>query len=116
MMVADGNIMRKTPQAAYDLIENMTLHHFQWDAKVYYDTTTGHPNTVEYTYSDESDEDELSEENKSEIDPLIRESKDTFLMRDEEIKLNSHKDIDDSQGMRRVMSQNRDYNGRGANS
>ncbi|GJR40570.1 hypothetical protein Tco_1216254 [Tanacetum coccineum] len=32
---------------------------------------------------------------KSEIDPLIRESTDTFLMGDEEIKLNSHKDIDD---------------------
>nr|GEW71490.1 hypothetical protein [Tanacetum cinerariifolium] len=40
MMAADGNIMRKTPQEAYDLIENMTLHHFQWDAEVYYDTTT----------------------------------------------------------------------------
>ncbi|GJT21271.1 reverse transcriptase domain-containing protein [Tanacetum coccineum] len=40
-MAAGGNIMRKTPQEAYDLIENMTLHHFQWDAEVYYDTTTG---------------------------------------------------------------------------
>ncbi|GJS19180.1 hypothetical protein Tco_0447812 [Tanacetum coccineum] len=40
IMVADGgNIMRKTPQEAYDLIENMTQHHFQWDAEVYYDTT-----------------------------------------------------------------------------
>ncbi|GJS26782.1 reverse transcriptase domain-containing protein [Tanacetum coccineum] len=54
-----------------------------------------HPNTVEYTYSDESDEDEPSEADKSEIDPLIRESTDTFLMGDEEIELNSHKDIDD---------------------
>ncbi|GJU94442.1 reverse transcriptase domain-containing protein [Tanacetum coccineum] len=39
----------------------------------------GHPNTVEYTYSDESDEDEPSEADKSEIDPLIRESMDTFF-------------------------------------
>ncbi|GJR27092.1 reverse transcriptase domain-containing protein [Tanacetum coccineum] len=41
MVAAGGNIMRKTPQEAYDLIENMTQHHFQWDAEVYYDTTTG---------------------------------------------------------------------------
>ncbi|GJT70177.1 hypothetical protein Tco_1029463 [Tanacetum coccineum] len=98
MVPAGGNIMRKTPQEAYDLIENMTHHHFQWDAEVYYDTTTdmnahyskttfasseqvevlgndtgyiiqsvqhqtgpGHPNTFHYSYSDESDEDEPSE-------------------------------------------------------
>nr|GEZ76829.1 hypothetical protein [Tanacetum cinerariifolium] len=103
-----------------------------WDAKVYYDNTTGviahysettstlstqievlgkkkpyisqnlqhekgpgHPNTVEYTYSDECDEDEPSEADKSKIDPLIRESTNTFLMGDEEIELNSHEDIDD---------------------
>ncbi|GJZ85956.1 reverse transcriptase domain-containing protein [Tanacetum coccineum] len=97
MVAAGGNIMRKTPQEAYDLIENMTQHHFQWDAEVYYDTTTGvnahysdttstlsaqikvlgkqtaytiqsvqhqpgpgHPNTVYYSDSDESDEDEPS--------------------------------------------------------
>ncbi|GKB11723.1 hypothetical protein Tco_0845646 [Tanacetum coccineum] len=41
MMAASGNIMQKTPQEAYDLIENMTQHHFQRDAKMYYDTTTG---------------------------------------------------------------------------
>ncbi|GJU71544.1 hypothetical protein Tco_1262949 [Tanacetum coccineum] len=41
MVAAGGNFMRKTPQEAYDLIENMTQHHFQWDAEVYYDTTTG---------------------------------------------------------------------------
>ncbi|GJY06292.1 reverse transcriptase domain-containing protein [Tanacetum coccineum] len=40
MVAVDGNFMRKTPQEAYDLIENMTQHHFQWDAEVYYDTTT----------------------------------------------------------------------------
>ncbi|GJZ37589.1 reverse transcriptase domain-containing protein [Tanacetum coccineum] len=99
MVAAGGNIMQKTPQEAYDLIENMTQHHFQWDAEVYYDTTTGvsahysettsalsaqievlgnntgytiqsiqhqpgpgHPNTFYYSYSDESDEDEPSEE------------------------------------------------------
>ncbi|GKA25854.1 reverse transcriptase domain-containing protein [Tanacetum coccineum] len=98
MVAAGGNIMRKTPQEAYDLIENMTQHHFQWDADVYYDTTTGvsahysettsalsaqikvlgkqtaytiqsvqhqprpgHPNTVYYLDSGESDEDEPSE-------------------------------------------------------
>nr|GEZ15563.1 hypothetical protein [Tanacetum cinerariifolium] len=54
-----------------------------------------HPNTVEYTYSDASDEDEPSELDKSEIDLFIRESTDTFLMGDEEIRLNSHEDIDD---------------------
>ncbi|GJW22293.1 retrotransposon protein, putative, unclassified [Tanacetum coccineum] len=53
MVAADGNIMRKTPQEAYDLIENMTRHHFQWDAEVYYDTTPD-------MNSDESDEDEPS--------------------------------------------------------
>ncbi|GKA90515.1 hypothetical protein Tco_0812385 [Tanacetum coccineum] len=40
MVVAGGNIMRKTPQEAYDLIENMTQHHYQWDSEVHYDTTT----------------------------------------------------------------------------
>ncbi|GJZ14719.1 hypothetical protein Tco_0550396 [Tanacetum coccineum] len=50
----------------------------------------GHPNTVEFTYSDESDEDEPLEVDKSKIDPLIRESLDAFLMGDEEIKLYSH--------------------------
>ncbi|GKC50591.1 hypothetical protein Tco_1073336 [Tanacetum coccineum] len=35
------------------------------------------------------------EANKSEINPLIREPPNTFLMGDEEIKLNSHEDIDD---------------------
>ncbi|GKA69223.1 hypothetical protein Tco_0775287 [Tanacetum coccineum] len=39
MVVAGGNLMRKTLQEAYDLIENMTQHHFQWDAEMYYDTT-----------------------------------------------------------------------------
>ncbi|GKC63440.1 hypothetical protein Tco_1096038 [Tanacetum coccineum] len=94
MMAFGGNIMRKTPQKAYDLIENMTLHHFQWDAEVYYDTTTG-PCHPEYTYSDDSDEDEPSEAYKYEIGLLIRESTDTFLMGDEEIELNSYEDIDD---------------------
>ncbi|GJZ28660.1 reverse transcriptase domain-containing protein [Tanacetum coccineum] len=55
----------------------------------------GHPNTVYYAYSNESDEDEPSEAEKSEIYPLIRESTDTFLMGDEEIELNYHEDIDD---------------------
>ncbi|GKE50002.1 hypothetical protein Tco_1481260 [Tanacetum coccineum] len=95
MVAAGGNFMRKTPKEAYDLIKNMTQHHFKWDAEVYYNTTTdmsahyskttfasrervevlrkqtgytiqsvqynpgpGHPNTVYYPDSDESDEDE----------------------------------------------------------
>ena len=29
MLEAGRNFMRKTPQEAYDLIENMTLHHYQ---------------------------------------------------------------------------------------
>ncbi|GJR28994.1 hypothetical protein Tco_1105226 [Tanacetum coccineum] len=40
MVAAGSNFMRKTPQEAYDLIENMTQNHFQWDAEVYYNTTT----------------------------------------------------------------------------
>ncbi|GJW69426.1 hypothetical protein Tco_0123850 [Tanacetum coccineum] len=40
VVAVGGNFMRKTPLEAYDLIENMTHHHFQWDAKVYYNTTT----------------------------------------------------------------------------
>ncbi|GKA52030.1 hypothetical protein Tco_0745226 [Tanacetum coccineum] len=97
MVAAGGNIMRNTPQEAYDLIENMTQHHYQWDSEVQYNTTTdmsahyskttfasieqievlgndtgytiqsvqhqlgpGHPNTFHYTYYDESDEDEPS--------------------------------------------------------
>ncbi|GJS75548.1 hypothetical protein Tco_0725429 [Tanacetum coccineum] len=98
MVAAGRNIRRKTPQESYDLIKNMTQHHYQWDSKVQYDTTTdmsahyskttfasseqvevlgndtgytiqsvqhqpgpGHPNTFHYTYSNESDEDEPSE-------------------------------------------------------
>ena len=34
MLAAGGNLMRKTPQEAYDLIKNMTQDHYQWDAKV----------------------------------------------------------------------------------
>ncbi|GJZ90328.1 hypothetical protein Tco_0662255 [Tanacetum coccineum] len=99
-MAAGGNIMRKTPQEAYDLIENMTLHHFQWDAEVYYDTTTGvsahyFETTSALSVEIESDEGEPSKVDKSEVDPFIRESTDTFLMGDEEIELNSHEDIDD---------------------
>ncbi|GJS32882.1 hypothetical protein Tco_0531264 [Tanacetum coccineum] len=40
MVAAGGKFMRKTPKEAYDLIENMTQHHFQWDAELYYNTTT----------------------------------------------------------------------------
>ncbi|GJZ29380.1 ribonuclease H-like domain-containing protein [Tanacetum coccineum] len=47
--------------------------------------------------------DEPLEANKSEINPLIRESPNTFLMRDEEIKLNSHEDIDDLFPISRVF-------------
>nr|GEU58842.1 reverse transcriptase domain-containing protein [Tanacetum cinerariifolium] len=72
-------------------------------------------------------EDEHSQVKKSEINPLIREPSNTFLMGDEEIKLNSHKNIDDLVPilrtiislifrMRIVVSPNGDYNGRCANS
>nr|GFA85672.1 hypothetical protein [Tanacetum cinerariifolium] len=97
MMAVSDNIMRKTPQEAYDLIKNTTLHHFQWDTKVYYDTTTGvgtHYFETIFPLSAQI-EDEPLEEEKSDIDPLIRESTDNILMRGEEIELNSHEDIDD---------------------
>ncbi|GJR61954.1 reverse transcriptase domain-containing protein [Tanacetum coccineum] len=55
----------------------------------------GHPCIVNYSYYDESDEDEPLEANKLEMDLLIREPSNTFLMGDEEIKLNSLKDIVD---------------------
>ncbi|GKA69060.1 reverse transcriptase domain-containing protein [Tanacetum coccineum] len=51
MVTVGGNFMQKTPQEAYDLIENMTQHHFQWDAELYYNTTTD-------INSDESDDEE----------------------------------------------------------
>ncbi|GJX74474.1 reverse transcriptase domain-containing protein [Tanacetum coccineum] len=160
MVAAGGNFMRKTPQEAYDLIENMTHHHFQWDAEVYYDTTTdmsAHYSKTTFASSEQVEEtdtllphhdstspevdddkfdpegdilflegllndeilsdlpplelnndpegdilflenllkDEHLEANKSEINPLIREPPNTFLIGDEEIKLNSHEDIDD---------------------
>ncbi|GJW44406.1 reverse transcriptase domain-containing protein [Tanacetum coccineum] len=58
MVAAGDNFMRKTPQEAYDLIENMTQHHFY----VQHQPGPGHPNTVYYSDdSDESDEDEPSQ-------------------------------------------------------
>nr|GEW81681.1 reverse transcriptase domain-containing protein [Tanacetum cinerariifolium] len=39
MVATGGNIMRMTPQEAYDLIKNITQHHYQWDFEVQYDTT-----------------------------------------------------------------------------
>ncbi|GJY61826.1 reverse transcriptase domain-containing protein [Tanacetum coccineum] len=97
MVVVGCNIMRKTPQEAYDLIENMTQHHFQCEAKVYHDTTTNmsaHYSKTTFA-SSEQVEDEPLEAKKSKINPLIREPPNTFLMRDKEIDLNSHENIDD---------------------
>ncbi|GKB64275.1 hypothetical protein Tco_0920461 [Tanacetum coccineum] len=158
MVAVGGNFIRKTPQETYNLIENMTQHHFQWDAELYYNTTTdmsahyfettfasrervevlgkqtrytiqsvqhnpgpGHPNTFYYSDSDESGDDEPSEMIKdqnlihhlrdifiienllkddpseaknSEIDSLIKGPSDTFLMGDEDIKLNPPMDVD----------------------
>ncbi|GJR30115.1 hypothetical protein Tco_1106347 [Tanacetum coccineum] len=166
MVAAGGNFMRKTPQESYDLIENMTQHHFQWDAKLYYNTTTdmsahysettfalrervevlgkqtgytiqsvqhnlgpGHLNTFYYSDSDENDDDEpfemiadqksihhlrgsptlssdpvvaslspsltpFEDTKNSEIDSLIKGPSDTFLMGDEDIKLNPPMDVD----------------------
>ncbi|GKF66285.1 hypothetical protein Tco_0192802, partial [Tanacetum coccineum] len=71
----------------------------------------GHPNTVYYAYSDESDKDEPSEAEKSEINLLIREPSNTFLMRDEEIKLNSHEDIDELVPIPRVSEKPLDFLG-----
>ncbi|PWA55425.1 hypothetical protein CTI12_AA426800 [Artemisia annua] len=34
MLAAGGAFRRKTPQEAYDLIKNMTLHHYQWDTEI----------------------------------------------------------------------------------
>ncbi|GJS88402.1 reverse transcriptase domain-containing protein [Tanacetum coccineum] len=104
MVATGGNLMRKTPQEAYDLIENMTQHHYQWDVEVLGKQTAytsqsvqlqpgpGHPNTFHYTYFDESDEDEPSEAENLEIDSL-REPPDTFLMGSKEIEFNSVEDI-----------------------
>ncbi|GKB56633.1 hypothetical protein Tco_0912819 [Tanacetum coccineum] len=72
MVAADGNFMWKTPQEAYDLIENMTQHHFQWDAEVYYNTTNdmsahysettfASRERVDVLDSDKSDDDKPSE-------------------------------------------------------
>ncbi|GKE09050.1 hypothetical protein Tco_1412601, partial [Tanacetum coccineum] len=74
MVATGGNIMRKTPQEAYDLIENMTQHHFHTQIEVLgkkiaytiqsvqHQPVPGHPNTVYYSDdSDKSDEDEPSE-------------------------------------------------------
>ncbi|GJY54745.1 hypothetical protein Tco_0446409 [Tanacetum coccineum] len=47
--------------------------------------------------------DEPLEANKSEINPLIREPPNTFLMGGEEFKLNSHEDIDDHVPIPRVF-------------
>ncbi|GKB09608.1 hypothetical protein Tco_0837920 [Tanacetum coccineum] len=49
--------------------------------------------------------DEPLEANKLEINPLIREPLNTFLIRDEEIKLNSHEDIDDLVPILRVSEE-----------
>ncbi|GKE61054.1 hypothetical protein Tco_1511421, partial [Tanacetum coccineum] len=86
-MVADGgNIMRKTPQEAYDLIENMTQHHFQWDAEiapvevlrkqtaytiqsVRHQPGPGHPNTIYYLDSDEDEPSKVLDVQRS-IHPL----------------------------------------------
>ncbi|GKB11353.1 hypothetical protein Tco_0845276 [Tanacetum coccineum] len=179
MVAAGRNIMRKTPPEAYDLIENMTHHYFQWDVEVYYDTTTdmsahysqttfasneqvyvlgndtrytiqsvqhqpgpGHPSTFHHSYSDESDEDEPSKVNSDfllektnaflsldsippgtdnevfdaegdillletlskddpsdaenfEINSLIREPSDTFLMGSKEIEFTPLEDINE---------------------
>ncbi|GKD92915.1 reverse transcriptase domain-containing protein [Tanacetum coccineum] len=97
MVAAGGNVMRKTPQEAYDLIENMTQHHYQWDFEVQYDTTTdmsAHYSKTTFASGEQvkSDEDEPLEIDKSEIDQLIRESSYAFLMGDEELELYSHED------------------------
>ncbi|GJY81789.1 hypothetical protein Tco_0494540 [Tanacetum coccineum] len=98
MVAAGGNIMRKTPQETYDLIENMTQHHYQWESEVH-EQVEVLGNDIGYTIQSvqhqPGPEDKLSEAKKSKIDPLIREPSDTFLTGDKEIKFNPLKDIDD---------------------
>ncbi|GKD00776.1 reverse transcriptase domain-containing protein [Tanacetum coccineum] len=81
----------------YQGITMIDWNKIMWEAKVYYDTTTGvsaHYSETTSTLSAqiESNEDEPLKVDKSEIDPLIRESLDSFLMGDEEIELYSHED------------------------
>ncbi|GJW30732.1 hypothetical protein Tco_0047607 [Tanacetum coccineum] len=127
MVPTGGNIIRKTPQESYDLIENMTHHHFQWDAEydsiapgidngiyelkgdilflegLLNDEILSDLHSLELNNDPEGDilflenllKDEPLKANKLEINPLIREPSNTFLMGDEEIELNFHKDIDD---------------------
>ncbi|GKA51474.1 reverse transcriptase domain-containing protein [Tanacetum coccineum] len=126
MVAAGSNFMRKTPQEAYDLIENMTQHHFQWDAE---DQVILTPFTI---HSDDDEPSEMTEDQKSihhlsasptpfsdpvvaslslilllppgiddpseaknsEIDSHIKGPSDTFLMGDDDIKLNPPMDVD----------------------
>ncbi|GJX07303.1 hypothetical protein Tco_0195235 [Tanacetum coccineum] len=149
MVAAGGNFMWKTPQEAYDLIENMTQHHFQWDAEVYYYTTTymsahyfettfasrervevlgkrtgytiqsvqhnpgpGHPNTFYYSDSDESDDDEPSEmiEDQKSIHhlsgiptPSSDSETDTLLPHHDSTSLEVDDDIFDPEGDIRLL-------------
>ncbi|GJT75584.1 hypothetical protein Tco_1042309 [Tanacetum coccineum] len=80
------------------LVPELRLFCF-WDIELQYDTTTdvsAHYSKTTFALSEQikSDEDEPTEEEKSEIDPLIREPSDTFLMGDKEIEFSSLKDID----------------------
>ncbi|GJS35789.1 reverse transcriptase domain-containing protein [Tanacetum coccineum] len=63
----------------------------------------GHPHTVYYSDSDESDEDEPSKAEKSKINPLIRGPSDAFLIGDKEMIFNPLKDIDDPVPILRVF-------------
>ncbi|GJT50766.1 hypothetical protein Tco_0976923 [Tanacetum coccineum] len=53
------------------------------------------PGRVDILFLEKLLEDEPLEAKNSEIDSLIRESTDTFLMGDTETKFNPHEDIDD---------------------
>ncbi|GJV82914.1 hypothetical protein Tco_1522812 [Tanacetum coccineum] len=100
MTAAGGNIMRKTPQEAYDLIKNMTLPHFKWDAKVYYDTTTGVSAHYYETTSLLSAQIKVLGKQLAYISQNLHHQPGPGnqwipFNGDEEIKLNSHEDIDD---------------------
>nr|GEU56531.1 hypothetical protein [Tanacetum cinerariifolium] len=85
MVAPSGNIMRKTPQEAYDttfasseqveVFGNDTGYIIQ---SVQHQLGPGHPNTFHYSYSDESDEDEPSKVNTD----FLLEKTDAFLSLD----------------------------------
>ena len=130
-LAAGGNLMRKTPQEAFDLIENMTHHHYQWDTEVQYDSTSlmsdhdsekitamsARIEVKQESYMSQpyqqgqghphisyfSDYDESDEDEPFETkNHEIEKSLDTLSMGDKEVEVNPLKDIDDLVPIQRV--------------